>query len=77
MLHDEKVYPNPMRFDPERFLDGSGNINTDVQNPSTAAFGFGRRCIARVFRQSSAADSESTTISESVPVGISPMQPFG
>ena len=43
MLHDEQVYPDPMMFKPERFLDEAGKINTKVQDPSMAAFGFGRR----------------------------------
>ncbi|CAE6504044.1 unnamed protein product [Rhizoctonia solani] len=35
MSNDEKVYTNPERFDPSRFLDPS--------TPEAPAFGFGRR----------------------------------
>ncbi|KAF9446025.1 cytochrome P450 [Macrolepiota fuliginosa MF-IS2] len=43
ILHDEKTYPQPEKFLPERFLTKEGNINPDIQDPSVAAFGFGRR----------------------------------
>ncbi|TCD67111.1 hypothetical protein EIP91_000574 [Steccherinum ochraceum] len=42
MLHNEVDYPNPGKFDPDRFLK-DGKINPDVRDPSTIAFGFGRR----------------------------------
>lgn len=42
ILHDERIYENPLTFNPERFLKG-GKINPDVQDPSVACFGFGRR----------------------------------
>jgi hypothetical protein len=38
MMHDPKVYPNPMEFQPERFLG-----ETPAPDPHTFAFGFGRR----------------------------------
>ena len=41
MLHDETMYPNPEKFDPDRFLR-DGKINPDVRDP-IVAFGFGRR----------------------------------
>ncbi|KAJ6554749.1 cytochrome P450 [Mycena capillaripes] len=41
ILHDERVYPEPHTFKPERFLL-DGKLNPAVKNPE-AAFGFGRR----------------------------------
>ncbi|KAH8091048.1 cytochrome P450 [Cristinia sonorae] len=50
MLHDEEIYPEPEAFKPERFLHKNGTINRDVQDPTTIAFGFGRRvCPGRYF----------------------------
>lgn len=43
MLHDEKAYPNPHSFNPERFLTKDGQLDPDVKPPESAAFGFGRR----------------------------------
>ncbi|KAF9523361.1 cytochrome P450 [Crepidotus variabilis] len=42
MLRDEKEYPDPDTFNPERWLK-DGKLNPDVQDPTVAAFGFGRR----------------------------------
>ncbi|KAK7694991.1 hypothetical protein QCA50_002179 [Cerrena zonata] len=42
ILHDEKAYPNPNAFNPERFLK-DGVLNPDVRDPGVACFGFGRR----------------------------------
>ncbi len=37
-MHDESVYKDPFTFDPERFLGAAPE-----QDPTTIAFGFGRR----------------------------------
>ena len=42
VLHDEKLYPEPFSFKPDRFLK-DGKINKDVCDPLVATFGFGRR----------------------------------
>ncbi|KAL0958545.1 hypothetical protein HGRIS_000685 [Hohenbuehelia grisea] len=41
MLHDERMYPDPFTFNPERWLK-DGKINPDIREP-TSVFGFGRR----------------------------------
>ncbi|KAI0092432.1 CyP450 monooxygenase [Irpex rosettiformis] len=42
ILRDPKEYPDPERFYPDRFMK-DGALNPDVRDPSTVAFGFGRR----------------------------------
>ena len=42
MLNDERVYPEPREFKPERFLK-NGKLDTSVRDPMEIAFGFGRR----------------------------------
>ncbi|THH00014.1 hypothetical protein EW026_g2458 [Hermanssonia centrifuga] len=42
ILHDESVYPEPMTFNPDRFMK-DGELNPEVRDPATAAFGYGRR----------------------------------
>ncbi len=42
ILHDEKDYPNPLVFDPERFMPAEGK---EPQPEPITAFGFGRRYV--------------------------------
>ncbi len=41
---NERVYPGPESFSPERFLK-DGKIDPDVQDPSSFVFGYGRRYV--------------------------------
>jgi len=40
MTHDERVYPEPFVFKPERFFDKNGELNDDDR---ILAYGFGLR----------------------------------
>lgn len=44
ILHDERAYPDPFSFNPDRFdhQDLDKNINGD---PRRTMFGFGKRCV--------------------------------
>ncbi|KAH8105239.1 cytochrome P450 [Cristinia sonorae] len=54
MLHDPVDYPEPDTFNPERFMTKDGEIDTSVRDPTTIAFGFGRRaCAGKEFSLSS------------------------
>ncbi|KDR84601.1 hypothetical protein GALMADRAFT_56030 [Galerina marginata CBS 339.88] len=45
MTHDEKAYPEPFEFKPERFFDENGELNGDDR---ILAYGFGRRiCVGK------------------------------
>lgn len=48
MLNDDRNYPNPQEFQPERYLTADGQLKTkdDIRDPTDIAFGFGRRWIA-------------------------------
>ncbi|KAF9463408.1 cytochrome P450 [Collybia nuda] len=42
MLHDETIYPEPFKFNPDRFIK-DGKLDPAVRDPEQVAFGFGRR----------------------------------
>ncbi|KAF8815532.1 cytochrome P450 [Phlegmacium glaucopus] len=42
ILHDPEVFNDPMEYRPERYLK-DGKLNPDVLDPSSVAFGYGRR----------------------------------
>lgn len=44
MLRDPVEYPEPDRFNPDRFIK-DGKLNEDVRDPTTMSFGFGRRYV--------------------------------
>jgi len=43
ICHDEKVYPVPETFNPDRFLGPEGEIDPSVKDPEVRIFGSGRR----------------------------------
>ncbi|KAF9257842.1 cytochrome P450 [Marasmius fiardii PR-910] len=54
ILHDERLYPEPFKFKPERFLV-EGKLNFEnARDPTFASFGFGRRvCPGRYMAEAS------------------------
>ena len=44
ILHDPKVFKDPMEFQPERYLK-DGKINPDILDSDSVAFGYGRRWV--------------------------------
>ncbi|KAI0699915.1 cytochrome P450 [Cerioporus squamosus] len=52
IMHNDKVYPDPDRFSPERFLK-DGVLDPEVMDPASVVFGMGRRiCPGRYFADS-------------------------
>ncbi|KAF5377535.1 hypothetical protein D9615_005319 [Tricholomella constricta] len=50
ILHDPEVYPDPMAFNPRRFVDRKYNASVGINPMPEPAFGFGRRmCPGRWF----------------------------
>lgn len=48
ICHDEKVYPDPETFNPDRFLGKDGKIDPSVKDPEVRIFGSGRRWVCRL-----------------------------
>jgi len=44
MLHDPTTFTDPMEYRPERYLR-DGQLNSDVLDPGSVSFGFGRRSV--------------------------------
>ena len=44
MLHDPTTFTDPMEYRPERYLK-DGQLNPDVLDSGSVAFGFGRRSV--------------------------------
>ena len=50
LLHDDAVFLNPGKFDPDRYLTPEGKLDERAAGLTEAAFGFGRRiCPGRHF----------------------------
>ena len=44
IVHDSKIFNDPMKYQPERYLK-DGILNPDVMDTDSIAFGFGRRFV--------------------------------
>jgi cytochrome P450 len=44
-MHDPDTFEDPMGFNPERYLDQNGSLDSKVLDPDDAAFGYGRRLV--------------------------------
>ncbi|EIN04665.1 cytochrome P450 [Punctularia strigosozonata HHB-11173 SS5] len=63
ILRDEKAYPEPEVFKPDRFLDKDGKLDPNAQHPNVAAFGYGRRiCPGRWFGEQSLLSMAATAL---------------
>ncbi|KAJ7615483.1 cytochrome P450 [Roridomyces roridus] len=53
MLHDPEIYPNPMKFDPGRYMR-DGKLDLSENDPSRCVFSVGRRsCPGKLFAEDS------------------------
>jgi cytochrome P450 len=49
MFHDEHVYPEPFKFNPDRFENQDTNKLTGINELPHIAFGFARRCVIYIW----------------------------
>ena len=47
ICRDEKVYPHPKTFNPDRLLGKDGKIDPSIKDPEVRIFGSGRRWATR------------------------------
>jgi len=64
ILHDPEQYPEPEEFKPERFLK-NGVLDPTVQDPNSAAFGYGRRYVCSL-QNTSCGDSSPRLFTPSI-----------